>query len=152
MPRAPRKCPREGCETRITRGPYCPEHTQAWAGSTRGADDTEWKKLRLTILDRDRRRCWMCRGPGADTVDHLKPKAYGGTDSPDNLAAIHDRTFPHCHRRKTAVDRLAANRNWSPDRYRAVIEEICADLRKRLVERAADGVWGPPAPGISPRR
>ncbi|AHH20843.1 HNH endonuclease family protein [Nocardia nova SH22a] len=131
MPRAPRKCPAEGCETRITGRAYCPEHTEVWAGSTRGADDAEWRRVRLRVLDRDDGRCWMCRGDGADTVDHLTPKAAGGSDGLDNLAAIHDRAWPHCHRAKTALDRLAMARRWPPDRYRSAIGKLCSDLRKR---------------------
>jgi len=34
----------------------------------------------------------------------------GGTDDPSNLAAIHDRVAPHCHRAKTAADRRGGQR------------------------------------------
>jgi hypothetical protein len=33
--------------------------------------------------------------------------ANGGTDDPSNLAAVHDRNPPHCHRAKTAAERPA---------------------------------------------
>jgi 5-methylcytosine-specific restriction endonuclease McrA len=45
-----------------------------------------WQQLRLLILARDQ---WICRwcGAPADTVDHLEPKALGGSDSPANRVA-----------------------------------------------------------------
>lgn len=33
--------------------------------------------------------CWLCGGPGADTVDHMHPRAMGGTDSLENLRPAH---------------------------------------------------------------
>lgn len=75
---------------------------------------TAWDKLRLQILQRD---CYICRcsecQPAGKTfptrirpateVDHVIPKAKGGTDDPGNLAAIN----ADCHRRKTLRDRGA---------------------------------------------
>ncbi|GIG69725.1 HNH endonuclease [Phytomonospora endophytica] len=60
----------------------------AASGSTRA-----WRRLRAFILDRDG---WTCLVPGADgrvcgryarTVDHIIPRAHGGTDDPANLRA-----------------------------------------------------------------
>lgn len=42
-------------------------------------------------------RCWLCRQLGADTVDHVKPRAAGGPDWPSNLRPAH-RT---CNARKS---------------------------------------------------
>lgn len=50
-------------------------------GSTR-----QWRTIRAQILERDGYRCHYCGAP-ANTVDHLKPYAYGGTDDPSNLVA-----------------------------------------------------------------
>lgn len=65
-------------------------------GSTRA-----WRRRRLIVLDRDGWRCRVrvddrgrivaeggveCLLP-ADTVDHVVPRARGGTDDPDNLRA-----------------------------------------------------------------
>ena len=66
---------------------------------------TAWDKLRETILERDKHLCQPCirKGNGprvARQVDHIKPKAKGGTDAPDNLQAI----CGPCHRDKTACD------------------------------------------------
>lgn len=53
---------------------------------------TAWTKLRLSILARDNHLCQPCLREGrltpARTVDHIKPKAEGGTDEPENLRAI----------------------------------------------------------------
>lgn len=51
------------------------------AGSTRA-----WRQLRLEVLDRDGWVCHWCGAP-ASHADHLIPRARGGTDDPDNLAA-----------------------------------------------------------------
>lgn len=45
-----------------------------------------WRALRRIVLERDGHRCKYCGGH-ADTVDHIIPKALGGTDALDNLTA-----------------------------------------------------------------
>ena len=64
-----------------------------------GAD---WRRLRGEVLLRDKGLCQPClrngRVTAAREVDHIKPKASGGTDDADNLQAI---CLP-CHRTKTA--------------------------------------------------
>lgn len=66
-----------------------------------------WDRLRLVILKRDGYLCQCsdCKRRGivkaANEVDHVKPKALGGTDDPDNLAAIN----ADCHKRKTQAER-----------------------------------------------
>jgi len=63
---------------------------------------TAWDKLRLRILERDCYlcRCKHCKAEGrvtpATEVDHVVPKAKGGTDEPSNLQAIN----VDCHKRK----------------------------------------------------
>ena len=54
--------------------------------SQRKSNSTQWKKLRLRILNRDGRECHWC-GMDATTVDHIIPVAKGGTDDPENLVA-----------------------------------------------------------------
>lgn len=51
------------------------------AGSTR-----LWRNTRPAVLERDGYRCHWC-GQAANTVDHLIPRARGGTDDPANLVA-----------------------------------------------------------------
>jgi hypothetical protein len=48
----------------------------------------KWKKLRITILDRDGWQCSTCGGP-AHTVDHIIPRIKGGDMwAPDNLQSM----------------------------------------------------------------
>lgn len=63
-----------------------------------------WVKLRKAILQRDRYLCQVCLADGRPTpataVDHITPKAKGGTDDPANLQAI----CKPCHDAKTIED------------------------------------------------
>lgn len=63
-----------------------------------------WQKLRKVILKRDGFLCQVCKSAGkytpADEVDHIVPKASGGSDDPDNLRAI----CKPCHSIKTAKE------------------------------------------------
>lgn len=61
------------------------------------ANGHRWRRTRLEVLDRDARICWLCGHPGADQVDHVIPKAHGGSDHPDNLRAAHG----SCNTRKS---------------------------------------------------
>lgn len=81
----------------------------SYQGSTRGAAtaSASWRKVRAAVLRRDDARCHLCGGPGADAVDHIIPVSQGGSDDLGNLAAIHDRVSPHCHRAKTAQEGVA---------------------------------------------
>lgn len=91
-----------------------PKRTYGWADDRiRGTQKErgygkEWKKLRRHIMDRDDRLCQPCLAEGrlspASQVDHIVPKAEGGSDSDDNLQAI---CLP-CHRYKTAHEGLRA--------------------------------------------
>jgi len=48
----------------------------------------KWKKLRITILDRDGWLCALCNRP-AHTVDHIIPRVKGGDMwNPDNLQSM----------------------------------------------------------------
>jgi len=58
--------------------------------STLSSKGTAWEATRLRVLDRDAWTCQYCGKhlEGADaTVDHLTPKAKGGTDDTWNLVA-----------------------------------------------------------------
>jgi len=66
-----------------------------------------WEKLRLLVLQRD---CFVCqceeckredRTTSATEVDHIVPKAQGGTDDMTNLRAV----SAACHKRITAQQR-----------------------------------------------
>jgi 5-methylcytosine-specific restriction endonuclease McrA len=48
----------------------------------------KWKKLRITILDRDGWQCALCNKPG-HTVDHIIPRVKGGDMwASDNLQVL----------------------------------------------------------------
>ena len=48
----------------------------------------KWKKLRITVLDRDGWQCAVCNKP-AQTVDHIIPRVKGGDMwAMDNLQAM----------------------------------------------------------------
>lgn len=63
-----------------------------------------WEKLRAQVLERDNGLCTPCLRKGhitlAHQVDHITPKAHGGTDDMNNLQAICD----ECHRTKTSSE------------------------------------------------
>lgn len=69
---------------------------------------TEWVKARARVLKRDMHLCQPCRQAGrlteAKAVDHIKPKAKGGTDDDDNLQAI----CTDCHADKTTREAAEA--------------------------------------------
>ncbi|MDO8308575.1 MAG: HNH endonuclease signature motif containing protein [Actinomycetota bacterium] len=103
MPRAPKKCGRDGCENRVVARPYCPEHTPVgWAKvvnpRTGSAAHKAWRKA---VLDRDHWRCRIrgarCTGKGIH-ADHIVPVAWGGPEFDlDNGQAA----CPTCHAEKT---------------------------------------------------
>lgn len=73
--------------------------------------------------------CHLCRRPGADTADHLIPRASGGTDALDNLRPAHkscnsargDRSLAEWFRRHPVVPasaRAAPSRVWTANARR----------------------------------
>jgi len=62
---------------------------------------SKWVKLRAAILKRDHHLCQPCLRNGRPTqataVDHIKPKAKGGTDEPENLEGV----CHSCHKIKS---------------------------------------------------
>lgn len=67
---------------------------------------SRWDKLRVQILQRDKYLCQACLRKGRLTatnlqVDHIKPKAKGGTDDPANLEVL----CRPCHEQKSRRDR-----------------------------------------------
>ena len=67
-----------------------------------------WEKLRAEVLKRDEGLCQPClfgqmRPTPATEVDHIVPKAQGGTDDPSNLQSI----CTSCHRAKTSRESRA---------------------------------------------
>lgn len=99
-------CP-EVCST-----PYCEAHAdteEAWqhhsglSAAQRGYGHP-WRRLRARVLARDHGLCQICDHNGFVTpgniVDHIVPKAEGGTDAMDNLQVL----CPECNATKTATE------------------------------------------------
>ena len=67
-----------------------------------------WTKTRLIIIARDKGLCQPCLRNGKPVpfsqVDHVKPKAIGGTDDHDNLQCI----CAECHKLKTDAEAASA--------------------------------------------
>lgn len=59
-----------------------------------------WARTRALVLARDKYVCRLCHNPEprANSVDHIIPKARGGSDSMNNLQAAH----MECNQRKNA--------------------------------------------------
>ncbi len=51
----------------------------------RGLSETEWKRLRQTIFERDGYECNYCGATEDLAVDHVVPLSKGGTNDPENL-------------------------------------------------------------------
>jgi len=79
-----------------------------WVGSTRKERlPPDWAKRKAAVRARDGDICYLCGLPGADTIDHKVP---GDNHELWNLAPVHDRNPPHCHRRKSSAEGHAAQR------------------------------------------
>ena len=78
----------------------------AWAKTSRHERGygNAWDKLRKLVLQRDKHLCQPClakrRVTPATQVDHITPKAKGGTDDLDNLQGI----CGPCHEAKTTIE------------------------------------------------
>ena len=108
--RIPTPCRAHGCPavTTASHG-FCADHAaraSGWTREDRGSSSQRgyggrWKRLRREVLERDKALCQLCSEQGkvmpAVAVDHITPKAEGGTDDPENLQAI----CKPCHQAKT---------------------------------------------------
>lgn len=113
--RAPKLCAFTGC-SKQTNGSYCEDHKRPavsnWKKNELLKGDrhqrgygTKWDKLRKKILRRDHYLCQPCyklnKLTPAEQVDHIVPKAQGGTGERDNLQSI----CTECHNKKTATEK-----------------------------------------------
>lgn len=106
-PPRPCRAPVCGNKTTASHG-YCEEHEhlhKPWAtrkGSGRGG--RPWRRKRDAVMRRDKGLCQPClknnRVTPASQVDHIIPKAEGGTDADSNLQAI----CKACHDVKTQAE------------------------------------------------
>jgi 5-methylcytosine-specific restriction protein A len=110
--RPPRVCARPGCTRTTKAGPYCAQCTAARQAKRKPADydahrpsaarrayGRKWQPIRAAVLRRDAYICQHCGQPAGKSahVDHIVPKAEGGTDDQDNLETL----CRGCHSRKT---------------------------------------------------
>ncbi|HCP6936121.1 TPA: HNH endonuclease [Escherichia coli] len=112
--RIPRACRKRGCAgTTTDSSGYCDKHRgEGWIQHQRGLSrhqrgyGSKWTVIRARILKRDKGLCQLCLRAGvvseAKTVDHIIPKAHGGTDADSNLQSL---CWP-CHKAKTARERI----------------------------------------------
>ena len=97
-------CRQSGCSSLVDRSGYCEQHKKkAWARkegtTTQRGYGAKWRKLRQTIIRRDIGICQVCKRKAFDAVDHIIPKAKGGTDDLINLQCICN----DCHKQKTST-------------------------------------------------
>ncbi|WP_306365452.1 HNH endonuclease [Nocardia sp. CC227C] len=108
MPRAPRKCPKPGCENRITGTAYCPDHTtHNWvSGGPSRTSTPEHRAFRAAVLRRDDYTCRQCghhdRTGRTLQADEIIPASQGGAPTIGNGQAL---CIP-CH--KIKIQREAA--------------------------------------------
>ncbi|MGV0868463.1 HNH endonuclease [Corynebacterium kalidii] len=77
-------------------------------------------EMRRRVFGAMGRVCHLCGLPGADTIDHLVPRAAGGDDSLDNLRPAHgdcnalrqDMPLTEWFRRHPLPSRAEASRPW----------------------------------------
>lgn len=100
-------------------GSWCDEHKRAPVGTfsdpNRGSRHergygSKWDRIRPRIIARDNNCCQACLADGRVTlvghkpytayVDHITPKAEGGTDDDDNLQTL----CRACHTTKTGAE------------------------------------------------
>jgi 5-methylcytosine-specific restriction enzyme A len=80
-----RSCLEPGCSALVRGGSRCPAHLKkGWTNTA--PMGSGWATIRKRKLQRDP-RCERCGGK-AVTVDHLLARAFGGTDSPNNLMSL----------------------------------------------------------------
>lgn len=98
MPTLLRLC--RGCRiARVSTGSRCPPcQAIAWRAQAAQRGTTtqrglgwDYQRKRQRILQRDGFVCGVCGLPGATTVDHVVPRARGGSHEDHNLRAAHVR-------------------------------------------------------------
>ena len=124
MPRrAPSACSYPGCGELVAGGTgRCPKHKRVpWQEGDRTRPSAaergygaRWQRMREAILALEP-LCRPCKQAGrvtpATEIDHIIPKARGGTDAPDNLQPI----CRDCHKAKTGRDRWARGEMSRPE-------------------------------------
>lgn len=103
------------CWNSVFKNGYCPKHQPEPWFNPGYETPKNWVALKRFVIARDRGVCYICGEGGADSVDHVIPKAEGGSDLTNNLKAIHDKFSPYCHKEKTLKEakrgRISRNQN-----------------------------------------
>lgn len=119
---APKPCSRPGCGRLIPYGQQCPDHPRNWGKQDKKRGNrhergygNDWVRLRGEVMLRDKGLCQPCKSqarytPAAE-VDHIVPKAQGGTDDRANLQAI----CRSCHSLKTAYESTGKGASAMPE-------------------------------------
>ncbi|MCK9497119.1 MAG: HNH endonuclease [Dehalococcoidia bacterium] len=87
----------------------------AWPKESRQANrGRPWRRTVAKVIARDRGVCHLCSQPGADTADHVVPRARGGSDDEANLKAAHQ----SCNQRKArTTDQVRLSRRRPAERH-----------------------------------
>ena len=125
-PRIPRQCRLHTCAATTTaRNGYCDAHqalASGWTAEDRGSSTDrgygwDWRKRRDRIMRKHKYLCQPClakdRVMPAVAVDHIVPKAEGGTDADENLQAI----CKPCHKLKTESESKRARDRGRGQKY-----------------------------------
>lgn len=119
MPTRPKRpCKKPGCP-KLTDSGWCEDHARArppeqkpWGTTTTSAHargyGAHWRKLRALVLARQP-LCSSCQRRASTQVDHIVPKAAGGTDEEHNLRGV----CGDCHAAKTAREGTQGRRRRS---------------------------------------
>lgn len=98
-PLAPqRPCTQPGC-ARLTSAGRCDDHKRRRESAAKRGYGAKWRRLRAYVL-RNEPLCRHCKRAPATDVDHIVPRAKGGTDAMTNLQPL----CKSCHSRKTATE------------------------------------------------
>lgn len=96
--RPPRSCRQPQCPESAVRDGWCTTHYHPPFEHRRLEPmPANWKTIRAAVLRRDHGCCVDCGAP-ATQVDHVKPRAWGGADTPENLQSV----CTHHHQLRTA--------------------------------------------------
>ena len=94
-------------------------------------------KLRDTILNRDNWTCYYCGRklePGLEEIDHRVPRAWGGSDDPNNLVTA----CRYCNRAKR--DLLIERLRVTPERAREDLFRLLEDPENPILERRVNAL------------
>jgi len=60
-----------------------------WHSQTSSGLPAQWRAISKAVIARDHGICWLCGLPGANSADHVIPRAKNGGHEMANLKAAH---------------------------------------------------------------